>query len=94
LTAPAHSQEANAYVSVFGGVNFAENSDLRVELPGPMTILGTMHYLNGHIGGVALGRRWDSGFALEGELAFSRDGLDYETLAGVGTLAIDGGVKT
>ncbi len=94
LTAPAHSQEASSYVSVFGGVSYAEDSDLRVELAGPTTILGTMHYLNGETGGVAVGRRWENGYAVEGELALSRDRFDYETLTGIGALAIDGGIKT
>ena len=94
MAAPAHSQEVSSYASVFGGVSYAEDSDLRVELTGPFTILGTMHYLDGGIGGVALGRRWANGNAVEGELAFSRDRFDYETLTGIGTLDVDGGIKT
>ncbi len=94
MSAPAHSQGVSSYASVFGGVSYAEESDLRVKLTGPITILGTMHYLNGGTGGVALGRRWANGNALEGELAYSRDRFDYENLVGIGTIAVDGDIKT
>ncbi len=94
ISSPALSQDATSYVSIFGGVNYAPDSDLRVELTGPVTILGTMYYQSGAIGGLAVGRRWASGYAIEGELALSRDNFDYETLVGVGTLDVDGGIKT
>ncbi len=93
MAAPVSSQEVKSYASVFGGANYPQNSDLRVELAGPTTILGTMHYKDGGIAGVALGRRWANGNAIEGELACSHDPLDFETLSGVGTLTLDGGVK-
>ncbi len=92
MAAPVSSQEVKSYVSVFGGVNYPQNSDLRVVLAGPSTILGAMHYKDGGVAGVTLGRRWANGNAIEGELAYSRDRFDYETLAGVGTLSVDGGV--
>lgn len=96
LASPALSQDVGPYVSIFGGLNLANDSDIRVEVPsGTFFSSGTMYYLDGAIGGVAIGHRWANGTAVEGELAYSRNPFDYETLAAVpGTISLDGEFET
>ena len=92
-TPSAQAQEPGYYVSAFGGASFARDADLMVSVPGPFSITGEMQFDTGWLAGIAAGRSWNWA-AIEGEFSFTENGLDRETLTGIGTLGLDGQMRT
>lgn len=86
--AAADSAES-LYFAVRGGTVFLQDSDLTISVPGIPAFGGELFHDLGWAAGVALGRSWDNGMALEGELTYRENGLDDETVMG-GPMGVDG----
>ncbi len=86
--AAADSREG-AYVTLEGGVNFLQNNDLTITIPGPTEITGELFYNAGWAMGAAGGYGWSNGFALEAEMAYRQNDIDGEEVMGT-PMGVDG----
>jgi opacity protein-like surface antigen len=77
------------YLSLRGGVNFLQNTDMTIRIAGVGSLDADLFYETGWLAGGAGGYAWDNGFAIEGEFTFRQNGVDRETLMG-GAIGLDG----
>jgi hypothetical protein len=86
LNAPCQMASADpvegAYLTLEGGVNFLQDNDLTVTVPGPTEITGELFYNTGWAMGAAAGYGWANGLALEAEMAYRQNGIDGEEVMG------------
>jgi OmpA-OmpF porin, OOP family len=85
----AAASSEGTYFALEGGVNFLQDSDLSITVPGPTEIAGELFYTTGWAAGAAAGYECANGLALEAELAYRQNGLDGEEVMGT-PLGVDG----
>lgn len=71
------------YLNLHGGVRYMLDADLSLDLHGEPLEVGRLHPDNfGGVAGLAAGYAWQSGWALETEFAYRRNGLDNDRFHG------------
>ena len=70
-------------------MNFLQDNDLTVTVPGPTEFTGELFYNTGWAMAAAAGYGWANGLALEAEMAYRQNGIDGEEVMGT-PMGIDG----
>jgi len=77
------------YLSLRGGVNFLQDTDMTIDIAGVGSLGAELFYDTGWLAGAAVGYAWANGLAVEGEFTYRQNGVDRETLLGT-RIGLDG----